>query len=309
MRRSVVTSIFCLLLSATACHGQSESQQAWQSKHFTDHPLSGLIFETTTETFITPTMLLGSLSQNQLVLLGEKHDNPDHHRLRLSLLESLIHDGHISLLSFEMMDNSQQTALTGLQDSNAIHGEQQVIEALSWDEAWTWEFYRSPLLLAIQSGLELRAGNIDRQQVRNIYTQSDTSIQELDSEQLAALTREIDLSHCGMLPESQFPAMVRVQQARDRALAISLQNAPEQKAAALLAGNFHVRHDLGVSNYLPPNSGSVVNLAFLEVIPGLEQAGDYVPETGGRKAYDFIWFTPAVRTDDYCAELQSSSDN
>lgn len=294
----------CLLLMAAARYGHSEPPEEWLSEYFADHPLSGKIYNTTTGTFITSSALLTGLSQASHVLLGEKHDNPDHHRLRTSVLESLILDDRISLLSFEMMDNTQQAALDQLQGGTTIPDDEQMQDALSWDEAWTWAFYRPPLLLAMQSGIKIRAGNIDREQIRSLYAQTDTAAQELNTEQLAALTREIDLSHCGMLPESQFPAMVRVQQARDRAMAASLLDAPEQKSAALLAGNFHVRHDLGVSNYLSSNSGSVVNLAFLEVSPGLQQAGDYVPETAGRMAYDFIWFTPAVQTADYCAQLQ-----
>jgi uncharacterized iron-regulated protein len=309
MRHRACISLFCLLLIVHASYGQSESLGEWQSEHFADHPLTGKIYNTATGTFITPSALLASLSQAPLILLGEKHDNPDHHRLRMSLLESLILGAGISLLSFEMMDNTQQAPLDQLQSSVTTLNEEQIRDALSWDEAWTWEFYRAPVLLALQSGIKMRAGNIDRNQVRSIYAQTDTAAQELNTDQLAALTREIDLSHCGMLPESQFPAMVRVQQARDRAMAGSLLDAPEQKSAALLAGNFHVRHDLGVSNYLSSSHGRVVNLAFLEVTPGLQQAGDYVPETGGRMAYDFIWFTPAVQIADYCAQLQGRSDH
>lgn len=309
MLRKFFGTLLCLLLGSTVCYGQSEWQQPWQSEYFADHPLIGKIYDTANETFITPSALLHELGQAHFVLLGEKHDNPDHHRLRLSLLTSLIRDGHISLLSFEMVDNSQQPALAELQQHNSMPNEQQIRDILSWDEAWTWEFYRDPLIMAMQSGIEVRAGNIDRQQVSRIYAQNDSPAQELNSAQLAALTQEIDLSHCGMLPESQFPAMVRVQQARDRAMAGSLLNAPGEKAAALLAGNFHIRHDLGVSNYLPAGTAGPISLAFLEVAPGLEQAAAYVPETDGRKAYDFIWFTPVVKIEDYCAQLQNSSDN
>lgn len=215
----------------------------------------------------------------------------------------------MSLLSFEMMDNSQQAALAQLQDSRTLQDENQIRNALSWDDAWTWEFYQVPLMLALQSGIELRAGNIDRDQIRSIYTQTDTADQPLDAEQVAALTQEIDLSHCGMLPESQFPAMVRVQQARDRAMADSLLDAPQARAAVLMAGNFHIRHDLGVSNYLSAGNEKPVNVAFLEVSPGRELAGDYVPTVAGITAYDFIWFTPVVQIEDYCAQMQVSAGN
>ena len=44
----------------------------------------------------------------------------------------------------------------------------------------------------------------------------------LDAEVMSRLLADIDESHCGLLPESQFPPMVRVQQTRDHIMAQSL---------------------------------------------------------------------------------------
>ena len=58
------------------------------------------------------------------------------------------------------------------------------------------------------------------------------------------LLEQIRESHCGMLPDSQMPAMLAVQQQRDRRMAERLLAAPAP--AMLFAGAFHVRRDLGV---------------------------------------------------------------
>lgn len=128
-------------------------------------------------------------------------------------------------------------------------------------------------------------------------------------EVMAQLMIDIDESHCGLLPESQFPAMVRVQQARDSAMANSLMAPDPGKASLLIAGNYHARHDLGVPNYLLASHSTlsrddIVSLSFMEVSPDVVNPDDYVEATGGVQAYDYVWFTPGVSNEDYCASLR-----
>ena len=97
----------------------------------------------------------------------------------------------------------------------------------------------------------------------------------------AQLRADIDSSHCGLLPESQFDAMVRVQQGRDESLARSLVGVKEcrgQSFAVLIAGNYHIRQDLGVPNYLLRAQRSlqreaIASVAFLEVAEEGNAAG------------------------------------
>ncbi len=60
----------------------------------------------------------------------------------------------------------------------------------------------------------------------------------------------IETGHCGKLPESMAPGMVRAQVARDVWMAEMLLD-HAKPAAVLLAGNGHVRKDLGVPRWLP----------------------------------------------------------
>jgi hypothetical protein len=48
---------------------------------------------------------------------------------------------------------------------------------------------------------------------------------------------------------------------------------------------------------------SAVAVAFLEVDPAGAQVSDYLADAAGDFIYDFIWFTPAIRGDDYCADM------
>jgi uncharacterized iron-regulated protein len=117
-----------------------------------------------------------------------------------------------------------------------------------------------------------------------------------------------------MLPASQFPAMVRVQQSRDYAMAQSLRLvAPEVgKTNLLIAGNYHIRQDLGVPNYLMAQHDAlsrdqIVSVSFMEVDEEVEEPAEYLQQFGAVRAFDFVWFTPAISNQDYCASLRQNA--
>jgi len=64
-----------------------------------------------------------------------------------------------------------------------------------------------------------------------------------------------------------------------------------------------------VPNYLLNRQSSleesqIVSLAFMEVDKASNDPADYLQQFGSVKAYDYIWFTPAVSDEDYCASLR-----
>lgn len=300
--------------SITAANSDS-SDSSWVSEHHRDHALVGKIWSTATAQFVDEATLRDALDQHDILLMGEKHDNPDHHRLRLFLLQPLLTQSAVSIVALEMMTSTQQPALDQPEILKATSA-QELQTHLQWDaQGWPWPVYEPLLLAIIQADVPMRAANLDRPEVMAIYrgdaaaSNTSGSAQPLKQSQLDQLYTDIDISHCGMLPESQFPNMVRVQQARDQRMADSLAQPLESTAQAigkrvLIAGNYHIRHDLGVSNYLPDDAPSALAVAFLEVDADKPNANDYLPQVLPQAAYDYIWFTPAVRIDDYCADMQ-----
>ncbi len=301
---------------------------AWQSELLQDHPLVGRIWQHRSQQFISAQSLSRSLTQGDILLLGEKHDNPDHHALRLALLEQVHGQRPVSLIAMEMLTEAQQARVDALQGSGA-HDHESLREQLAWDDGWQWEFY-APLLefVLAASHLELRSANIDRDTLSAVYrgelppAVSAALVGALTGAQRNSLAEDIDISHCGLLPDSQFESMVRVQQVRDYTMAQALLAGSGVGAAAidangetdrrdglrvLVAGNYHVRRDLGVPNYLPPGLRSetegVITVAFLEVVEGRFDPDDYQQQLAGLPAWDYIWFTPALTDEDYCERM------
>jgi len=300
-----------LTLTGASCTSPA-AQTLWQSPLHQDHVLVGKIWLTDQNRLISREELLTHLQQNPLLLLGEKHDNPDHHRLRLALLHDVLLPDSRSQLVLEMMQRTQQTQIDALATAEgSLADHTTVASELAWDNAgWPWHFYGPAVMLALERGSRLRAGNINHSEVMQIYRDTDAGNkrQALETEQLAQLERDIDSSHCGMLPPAQFPAMVRVQQARDQAMADALMSGPDSlDQRILLAGNYHIRHDLGVPNYLDGRiTRRPLSVAFLEVDPEYDTPDKYLQQFSETYAYDVIWFTPALTQDDYCAGMRAS---
>lgn len=316
---TVLTVSACTLVGRPALLTGAGQHGPWQTTIRDDHPLVGRIWQQGSATFISSQALTDRLGRHNIVLLGEKHDNPDHHRLRLVLLQHLL--GHQysgqrqpGVLAMEMLSADQQALIDAVDrkfppDADILH------EQLNWDDGWHWPFYQPVLELALTTpGLQLRSANITREQVMDVYggDLNDNTAAAIDralnETQLAALSEDIDISHCGLLPDSQFEAMVRVQQVRDHIMAQALAPASGPAAAnsglrILLAGNYHVRHDTGVPNYLPDTETRPITVAFLEVEEGQYNPQDYQRLIDNIAAWDYIWFTPALTDEDYCERM------
>lgn len=320
LHRLLLIALFLLTVLQGCASIVPERADGWAAPLHQDHALVGEIWRSRDQRFISLEELLQDFAQQRFILLGEKHDNPDHHRLQRLVLQELQRSTQLGAVVFEMLNSDQQvlvdslaTVLPAVPASEESISASAVREHLQWDDVgWEWSFYGPMLLDSVNTAVPVRAGNISREEMMEIYSSEPDAaiVGVLDAEQMAQLDREIDESHCGMLPASQFPAMVRVQQARDarmaQSLMIALSGAAQQRA--LIAGNFHVRRDLGVPNYLSADEGSVAALAFMEVNPESQNPDDYMQGFAERVPYDYLWFTPAVTAEDYCASMRGGAD-
>lgn len=313
--RLVLLIVALGLSSCTA--SQSGSQSAWESALYREHSLVGKIWSSADGQFIGESELLARLGQAKYVLLGEKHDNPDHHRLQLRVLDGLLEQRALSSLAFEMLNRDTQDRLDAIQSQTFVNREE-LKRYLQWDDqGWDWAFYGPLIEAGYNAKLQLLAANIDDSTMRQVYGgELDADIvAAVDSVVMDKLNIDIDESHCGMLPESQFPAMVRVQQSRDDSMAATLVAGAAEAGGTgvqvLIAGNYHARKDLGVANYLHRlqpglTDEDIISLSFSEVSPDNFAPEDYLQQFTDRRAYDYIWFTPAVSDEDYCASLRNN---
>lgn len=228
--------------------------------------------------------LLHALRPARYRLLGEIHDNPAHHAIRARLVDALGRSGLRPRVAFEQFDAAHDGALQKLLLQEKPKAEE-VARAVQFDrEGWNWEFYRPIVEAALRHGMPLRAANLSRSETMRIAREGPPApLPAWPAEREARLRRIIFEGHCGALPERAVPGMVAAQRARDAKLAEALSR-PPRDGVVLIAGNGHVRKDVGVPAYLPRDG--IVTLGLLEDTPP-----DAAP-------YDFVWVTaPAERPD------------
>ena len=281
-----------------------------------DHPLVGKTWDAASARFVTREALVDALRRAYFRLLGEIHDNPVHHTLQAELLEAIAASGLKPLVAFEQMDREHDAALQQRLMQEKTQPED-VADAVRFDRTgWTWTYYRTLVEIALRRGLPLRAANLSRKAAAQIAREglsaiAPTRIAELrlegawSTEHEQAMREIIRHGHCGALPESAVPSMVAAQRVRDATLAESLLTSVKD-GAVLIAGNGHVRRDLGVPLYLAASGArSACSVGMIEVEAGqLDPRSYVVAMTTHAPLYDFVCFTARRERPDPCAAFK-----
>jgi len=189
------------------------------------------------------------------ILLGEVHDHPLHHRLRRQWLEAIARHRRF-VLAMEQFDADRQPdidrARAGRLSARAL------AEAAGFQfNGWDWDLYGPFVQLALERDLPLVGANLSTSQARGIarggvHPMAGITPPGWTNEDAERQANDLRDGHCGMLPASAIAPMSAAQRARDATIAKSIADARAASGlpVILLAGNGHVRDDLGVPRYL-----------------------------------------------------------
>ena len=302
-------ALLCLLMTAYAPRPvmmQAGSDAA-------AHPLSGRIWDTRAEDWISTTELERHLARARFVLLGEVHDNAGHHRLRRDLLAALVRDGRRPAIAMEQFDREHQPALQRVQNEPAPTPEMLKTAGRVDTQGWNWFYYEPIIRLALDHRLPIFAANLSRADAFRVSTEGAAAVlgaavvsalqldQPLPDAARLKLDQVIEEGHCGKAPPNILPGIVAAQRARDAIMAHTLQ---AHASAVLIAGNGHVRRDFGVPHYLAhyPQGDNVRVVGFIEVDPDRSTPTDYVSD--GASEYDYVAFTPQTPRLDPCKDVR-----
>lgn len=303
MHRYVV--LIGLLLAGSAAALPEELKAAPAELH-ADHPLNGTLWDTRSATRADEKALFAEAAKAEWVLLGEKHDNAEHHRLQARVIDELGRRGRRVAVVWEMAEPEHAEALRRAN----LDTVDDLGRALSWEKrGWPdWREYQPVAEAALIHRMPMLPGKPGRDLVRrvgrggplpeNLPAELDLS-RRYPPEVEAALLEELAISHCGALPEEVLPAMVAVQRFWDAWMAAAMRRAralpASSEGAVLIAGSGHVRKDRAVPWHL---NGKSLTLALVEVVPGYTEATDY--PAFDPALFDYVWFTPRVDDKDPC---------
>ena len=295
------------------------SVSSWQAPHYRDHPLAGRIWHVGEARFVSQAELIAAIVPADFILLGETHDNPEHHLLQAKIIAAVANTGRHPFVAFEMFDMTQREALAehlkaAPEDSTGL------AEAVGWEKSgWPdWQLYQPVADAALAAGLEIRPANMSRAKARDL---ARSGLEGADAELVALLgldvplskaqqenvRREIEEAHCGYAPAAMIDAMALAQFARDAHMAREISSAAGKDGAILIAGTGHARHDRAIPLHLRriAPSRTTISLAFLEVSEGEHSASAYAAPYGSPELpFDYVWFTPRIDIRDACERFE-----
>ena len=309
-----------LIKPGTLITGALAPLSAWVSTLGHDHPLVGRIWSADRQDAVLPSDAVNAAAEADVVLIGETHDNPDHHKLQAWLIKELSHKGKHPGVVMEMIGADKAEALASVQV--ASNPTPDIVGAqLDWgNSGWpAWSMYRPIVEAAMAAGYPILPGDASKTQIRDVGDNGLRAITEAERDRLAlnrplparlgtALTEDLKVSHCNQLPDAEVAKMLDVQRFRDSVLADNVLKAVQKDGSAvLIAGDGHVRSDRGVPYYLRARSPNlkIFSILLKEVEPNVENPADALPrDPDGKPAANLIWFTARSDRVDPCDALR-----
>ena len=262
------TSFFLLSIFALQFHSGALAQSDWRAQ-------------------------IPSLPNAELILLGEQHDASEHQELARLSVEVLASKKALSALVLEMADAGVSTEGMPIESSEAA-----VRARLKWNEAgWSWSRYGPIVMQAVRAGVPVVGSNLPRSSMAAVMA-DDSWDNKVPSTVLAGHRERMIQGHCGLLPESQVPAMARIQVARDERMAQTASTwVRSGKSVLLLAGAEHIKKDRGIPLLLDAKSKGKVIVVWMQAAVAVKK---------DQALADLDWQTPPVPFKDYCADMKKS---
>jgi uncharacterized iron-regulated protein len=274
-----------------------------------DAPLAGRAWDARARRFLERGEVERRIAAADCALLGETHDNPEHHRIQLALLRSAVAAGRRPALAMEQLDVDRQAAVDrALADAPTP---ETIAKDAQVSSGWEWPLYAPLVELAVDERLPLVALNLPRSRTGVIVKEGLAAVlgegeiarlaldRTWNAARQAALEREIVEGHCGDAGPI-VARLVDVQRAKDAVMADRILAHRDRGVVAIL-GRGHARADLGVPLYLAARAPrlAIVTLGMVEIESPGRAAPDYDEAAPGR--FDIVWFTPRARRPDPCA--------
>jgi len=287
----------------------------WKSPLGTGHPLTGRIWDVDAAGFIEPETLFNRLVLPPFVLLGEKHDNPDHHALQARVLRAMIQRGRRPAVAFEMfnVDDAFTIARHLAASPKDAAG---LGPAVGWNQrGWPdWSLYQPIAEVALESDLPIVAADLSPGTLEQLRRDGASALDDAAARRLGLqrpfpkdalekMKEDLQRTHCGFAPEDRLDTMADIQRARDASLAGRIIGAGQRDGTVLVAGTGHTRKDYGVPVHLAllAPGKAVISVAYVEVAEGSTEPSLYVDRsTLTTPPFDYIWFTPRLDDRDPC---------
>ncbi|WP_068113680.1 ChaN family lipoprotein [Tropicimonas marinistellae] len=236
-----------------------------------------------------------------VILLGEVHDNPAHHRNQARAVVDLAP----SALVFEMLSEDKARIVNGMERDDA----RAMAEALDWKHSGWPDFSMYHEIIAAVPDTPVYGAAVPRSDLSEAIGQGAAAtfgdgaetfglvpLPEAEQAEREALQME---AHCNALPEEMLPGMVEAQRLRDARFSETTLAALRETGGpvVVITGNGHARRDWGMPHYLAAAAPDVQVVTLGQFEAPFAEAPDLVP-------HDTWIVTEPAEREDPCAVFE-----
>ncbi|WP_420474481.1 ChaN family lipoprotein [Noviherbaspirillum sp. ST9] len=295
--KKLARTLFCAITVASLA-----SCAHFSNPYGTQHPLAGKIWDVANNRFVEPDEVIGRATESKFVLLGEIHDNEEHHRIQAMILDAVVKSGRKPALVMEQFDVDQQKLVNGIVQGNGSRMDKLRDLSKLMRQGWNWPLYQRLVSSALQQKLPLVAANLSREAVREVARNGYEVLGTGEESRLALdttwtperdrqLAQEIAAGHCGKVADHMVQIITKSQRVRDAVMADKMLMARRSGVVGIV-GRGHAREDLGVPLYLAARAPeeSVLSVGMVEVYEPVDPNAYAHSAVGAH--HDYLWFTP-----------------
>jgi uncharacterized iron-regulated protein len=149
-------------------------------------------FSNNTEKNLTLKQLTRKIKNNQVIYIGESHDNANHHKIQLDMIKSLYNYNTKIAIGMEMFQSKFQDVVSDYIFGNI--SEQEFLDKTEYEKRWGYDYdlYKPIIDFAKSSQIPLIALNIESEIIKKI---SKNGISNLDAADLNKLPKHIDFTN------------------------------------------------------------------------------------------------------------------
>ncbi len=246
---------------------------------------------------LIPDDVIAAMQAADVVILGEIHDNPDHHKVQTEAIEVIAPSAVVwEMVTEEGAQRLAQTAASNPEELGRI---------LRWAETgWPPLSMYYPIFQATDA--PVYGAMVPRAAARAAMDRGAATALGADAARYGLTVplpaqeqaaREADqlVAHCNALPQQMLPQMVAIQRLRDAVLTRSILQAMDDTGGpvAVITGNGHARKDRGIPTFLS------------RLRPGLKVFVLGQSEDGQIEGtFDVVIDSPAVDREDPCQAFE-----
>ncbi len=257
----------------------------------------GTILNMSTGKAVSFETLVADLGSEDVIFIGEVHDNPEHHLIQVQLLQALTARHAPVTVGMEFFEAPRQEILDRYM--NGVLTEEEFLARVEWGKTWgyPYRFYRALIQETRRSGSCLLALNAPRSIVKKVARSGLKSLESHERAQVAEIVHLKNSEHRAFLREvyelhthgelRDFDFFYQAQCVWEDTMAENLvkELVREPRKAVVFSGNGHIVHGFGI-----PDRTRVrlpVTTATLILYPL------YPKKRIEEGAADFVWLTGA----------------